>query len=184
MTDDDERAATRAHLVSRALMLAAAVLVLVVGVALVTSSGSLAGLIAWGLAFVACFVAFQVSVVHRKRAATKLAEVVGVAPPLYSGPRSALSSTFAAAFGSAAVAAFLAFDDLVSAGGAGCEVYCGPGSILLPSAVGLLALAFWVAAVTLGVVTIRTERSIVLRVAAIAGALALPIAVVWALVSR
>jgi hypothetical protein len=82
------------------------------------------------------------------------------------------------ASGFAAAGAFLAFDDLMSVGGSSCEVYCGPGSVLLPSAVGLLAVAFWVVAILLAVVTIRTNRTIVLRVVAISSVLALPAAVV------
>ncbi|HTL40476.1 MAG TPA: hypothetical protein VL294_03290 [Pseudolysinimonas sp.] len=162
---------------SRVVMLVAAVLLLAVGIVLVTSSGSLAGVIAWGLALVVCFVVFQVSVTFRKHAAARLAEAGGVALPSADGQQSK-SSTFAVAFGFAAAGVFLAFDDLVSAGGSSCEVYCGPGSILLPCAVGLLAFAFWLVAITLVVVTIRTNRTMVLRVAAVSSVLALPIAVV------
>jgi hypothetical protein len=99
-------------------------------------------------------------------------------------PRPTLASSFAVASGSAAVGVWLAVDDLVSAGGPNCEVYCGPGSILLPSALGVLAVALWVVAVTLAIMSLRKEQAIVLRVVAICGGLALPIAVVWALVSR
>lgn len=81
--------------------------------------------------------------------------------------------------GVAGAGGFLAVDWLLSIGGPNCDVYCGPGSIVLPLVAFVLTFAAWVAAVVFAVSYLRQPESALLAIASLFGPIALPVCMLF-----